>query len=115
MDMFLGYTGKTTGIEGFAATDNTLYVTQFFNVFLPFGLFFQKGDCFFINSCCLFIGNSKLLIEVGHKTNEPQCFIISHGNIARSLVRHMYFMPLINKSLKGATHGNNIIIRVWTK
>src|SRR5215216_7246906 len=57
--------------------------------------------------------NIKMRIELGHKIGEADRIIVEHRDIARGLIGHMHFVPVVSKPNEGTAHRNHIVIWVW--
>ncbi len=53
---------------------------------------------------------AKRIVEVTDKIRKPDHIFIKYSNIAAGLVGDVHFMPLVDETNKGPSHGNHIII-----
>src|SRR5690606_15889831 len=53
--------------------------------------------------------------EIFGKIYKPDSIIVKNGNTAGSLVGYMHLVPLIHQTQESASHGNHVVVRMWTE
>ena len=113
MDMILRNMVIATGISGLASTNQTFYRQD--SPIVPISLFFllQVTHDFTIANLNNLVGTvGKELVETVDEVHIEAHLFICHSDIAGSLVGNVDIMFLLFQAANGATHGDDIIIRM---
>src|SRR5204863_1551510 len=106
-------TGECGGAS-FGCPDHSLYFQDFVRIRLSRSLVIEElTDPFFDCPRARLLGRSaehtQELVDV---VDEPTGVMVEHGNVAARHVRHMDLMPLLNQTDDGATHADDVVVRV---
>ena len=96
-----------------AAADEALDGEHIFCIDIAFFLLGEESLYFLVlagNDEVALLGEE--LVEAVDEVHEAGHLLIAHGNVAGGLISHMHIMALLHESAQGATHGDDIIIRM---
>ena len=96
-----------------AAADEALDGKHIFCIDIAFFLLGEESLYFLVlagNDEVALLGEE--LVEAVDEVHEAGHLLIAHGNVAGGLISHMHIMALLHESAQGATHGDDIIIRM---
>ena len=94
------------GSSGFTATDERLEVEYLSRVLITH--FLSQHPAAVLLACLEFA----LLVKAAQEIEETHHLIVTHGNAAAGLVRHMDVMSLLNQTREGAAHRDDVVIGV---